>query len=436
MTSSYLRMTSTVPSVDPPSITTSSSRSLPWEMTLSIALPMTFSRLKAVTITVASGLGRAGAPSADRRRLPPSSRPRPSTTAMSVLHFAEVGDCLGDACHQVDVGAEAQRLLQRRVADPCEHALRLVGQAVDRRREAQLLGHRAGELLETGAEARREVDRAAVLDLIHGRDHAADAVVDINEIAHLIARSPDRDLARATRVQYPLDDARERIGQVLVLAIARERPIDDGLHPVLLVSQAADIFAGQLGPAIGQIGDTDRLVEIDHVLAQEHMPVLALKRHGIGGARAEHDRAAGLRLLGPTPVGGVDRQILCHGQRLAFDHLAPADDRGQMERVIEIVGKFGAVVGAAILAAEFEAAAELTRIEQGPAIFRIPGAGQRHQAVDADDVSPCLQKMPAEPAADKPGTASNKNLLHPPFPSTDSPWRPSSPKRAAVMLDR
>ena len=229
----------------------------------------------------------------------------------------------------------------------------------------------------------------------------------MNEVATLPARAPDENLFRAALIEEPSADRREWIAQVLILAVAAERPVGDGPPAIILDIKLHEVFAAELRPAITQIRDADRVLEVDHVFAQLAVPFRALEAHGISGTRAEIDDGSRTRARGPAPHIGVHREILGNQKCLGLQHDTTADHRGEMKHHVETV--VGAIeVAAAILLDEGEAAPRRVR-----PILRTHCPGSAREFIDANDIDAFRHQLAAEMASHKSGSAGHQCTRHP-----------------------
>lgn len=124
-----------------------------------------------------------------------------------------------DADVERSLCGKAQLLLKLRVSAASENALGHIRRSAHVQTDAQCVGGDFCEVDETGEDACRKIESLAVFHRIHGREYAGDAIVDMDEVPHLTATTPDRHGRVVTALDRALANARERISIVLVFAV-------------------------------------------------------------------------------------------------------------------------------------------------------------------------------------------------------------------------
>src|SRR3954469_8864293 len=148
-----------------------------------------------------------------------------------------------DAIPKIEFVFESQRILLLDVATPRMDADRLVRHTLHYRPIADKFGGETSEVDKARENGGREIDRVAVIDLVHCCSHASDAVIDMDEVAHLRAAAPNRKFGAAFIGDGSLADAGERIGVVLVFTVTGKRPVGDRFEAVALIGEPSEVLA-------------------------------------------------------------------------------------------------------------------------------------------------------------------------------------------------
>jgi hypothetical protein len=106
------------------------------------------------------------------------------------------------------------------------------------------------------------------------------------------------------------------------------------VHAVVAGRDLGQEFARELAPAVGHVR-LAHLLEVDVALLQLEGVALGLQVDGVGGAAAGVEEAVRLVAAHVEEHLRIDAEVLGHQHGIAIDLAATADDRSEVEDVIE-----------------------------------------------------------------------------------------------------